>query len=82
MPAWLIEPGRAEDPLGANATPAFFINGRYISGAQPFENFDKIIQEELAKADQKIADGTSKGDYYEKEIVAKGDKKVKGRFED
>jgi protein-disulfide isomerase len=35
---------------GVNGTPAFFINGRMISGAQPFDNFKKIIDEELQKA--------------------------------
>ncbi|MEK6925852.1 MAG: DsbA family protein [Nanoarchaeota archaeon] len=34
---------------GVTGTPAFFINGRLISGAQPFANFKKIIDEELAK---------------------------------
>ena len=33
---------------GVNGTPAFFINGRLISGAQPFEAFRKIIDDELA----------------------------------
>jgi protein-disulfide isomerase len=33
--------------LGVNATPAFFINGRFLSGAQPFEAFEEIIEEEL-----------------------------------
>ena len=33
---------------GVNGTPAFFINGRMISGAQPFDVFKKIIDEELA----------------------------------
>lgn len=35
--------------LGVNATPAFFINGRFLSGAQPFEAFQAIIDEELEK---------------------------------
>ena len=34
---------------GVRGTPAFFINGRLVSGAQPFETFKKIIDEELAK---------------------------------
>ena len=34
---------------GVNGTPAFFINGRMISGAQPFEAFKKIIDEELSR---------------------------------
>jgi protein-disulfide isomerase len=35
---------------GVNGTPAFFINGRSLSGAQPFEKFKEIIDEELASA--------------------------------
>ena len=34
---------------GVNGTPAFFINGRIISGAQPFEAFKRIIDDELAR---------------------------------
>ena len=33
--------------LGVNGTPGFFINGRFLSGAQPLEAFAKIIDEEL-----------------------------------
>jgi protein-disulfide isomerase len=36
--------------LGLTGTPAFFINGREISGAQPLEKFVEIIDEELAQA--------------------------------
>lgn len=34
---------------GVQGTPAFFINGRLISGAQPFAVFEQIIEEELKK---------------------------------
>ncbi len=34
--------------LGVDGTPAFFINGRPLSGAQPFEKFQTTIDEELA----------------------------------
>jgi len=34
---------------GVKGTPATFINGRLISGAQPFANFKAIIDEELQK---------------------------------
>jgi protein-disulfide isomerase len=33
--------------LGVSGTPAFFINGRFLSGAQPFEAFQRVIDEEL-----------------------------------
>jgi len=38
---------------GVSGTPAFFINGRMISGAQPFEKFKEIIDDELSHAGQK-----------------------------
>ncbi|MBU2634064.1 MAG: DsbA family protein [Nanoarchaeota archaeon] len=34
---------------GVSGTPAFFINGVSVSGAQPFSVFQQIIEEELAK---------------------------------
>ncbi|MFH1769778.1 MAG: DsbA family protein [Parcubacteria group bacterium] len=34
---------------GVRGTPAFFINGRFISGAQPYASFESVIEEELAK---------------------------------
>jgi protein-disulfide isomerase len=39
--------------LGLSGTPAFFINGRLVSGAQPYEAFAQIIDEELALAETK-----------------------------
>ena len=38
---------KAGEEAGVNGTPAFFINGRALSGAQPFEAFKKIIDDEL-----------------------------------
>ena len=35
--------------FGVRGTPAFFINGRFLSGAQPIENFKEVIDEELAR---------------------------------
>jgi protein-disulfide isomerase len=42
-----VEAGEA---AGVNGTPAFFINGRMLDGAQPFEKFKEVIDEELASA--------------------------------
>jgi protein-disulfide isomerase len=36
--------------LGISGTPAFFVNGRFVEGAVPFETFRKLIDEELGKA--------------------------------
>jgi protein-disulfide isomerase len=38
----------AGEEAGVSGTPAFFINGRQLSGAQPFEAFKRVIDEELA----------------------------------
>lgn len=59
--------------LGARGTPAFFINGRFLSGAQPFPAFDNLVQQELKKAK---ASGISKADYYKTAVVGKGQKKI------
>jgi protein-disulfide isomerase len=40
-----MEQGRT---LGVDGTPAFFINGRPLTGAQPFDKFQSTIDEELA----------------------------------
>lgn len=39
--------------LGLSGTPAFFINGRLLSGAQPYDAFAQVIDEELALAESK-----------------------------
>jgi protein-disulfide isomerase len=35
--------------LGVTGTPAFFINGRLVTGAQPLEAFARIIDDELTR---------------------------------
>lgn len=40
---------RDGDAAGVNGTPAFYINGRMVSGAQPFEVFKKLIDDELQR---------------------------------
>ncbi|MGE5181499.1 MAG: DsbA family protein [Acidobacteriota bacterium] len=58
--------------LGVGATPSFFINGRFMSGAMPIENFTQLVDEELKKADATIAAGTPKGEYYQQVVLGKG----------
>ncbi len=45
----------AGEKAGVDGTPAFFINGRSIVGAQPMPQFEKVIDEEIATALQKEA---------------------------
>ena len=35
--------------LGVSGTPMFFINGKIVSGAQPFENFQAIVEREIRR---------------------------------
>lgn len=42
--------------LGVTGTPAFFINGRFISGAQPYAVFAAAIDEELGKLAESTPD--------------------------
>ena len=62
--------------LMVGATPSFFINGRFISGAVPIENFVTVIDEELKKANERIAQGTPAAQYYNTWVVEKGLKSV------
>ena len=36
---------------GVSGTPAFLVNGRFLSGAVPFEHFAALIDDELARVD-------------------------------
>ena len=38
--------------LGVNGTPGFVVNGVYIPGAQPFDVFQQVIDEQLGKIEQ------------------------------
>jgi protein-disulfide isomerase len=35
--------------LGVDSTPTFYVNGRRLSGAQPYEVFAAVIDEELSR---------------------------------
>lgn len=51
--------------LGVTGTPAFFVNGRKISGAQPLGTFDTMIREEIAHAKALVASGVPKSSVYD-----------------
>jgi protein-disulfide isomerase len=62
--------------VGVTGTPGFFINGRFIRGAQPFPAFKTVIDEELKKANERIEKGTPADKYYQEWVVGKGEKKI------
>jgi protein-disulfide isomerase len=57
---------RVVQSVGAQATPSFFVNGRKLAGAQPFEAFKALVDEELAKAQALVASGTPAAQVYAK----------------
>jgi protein-disulfide isomerase len=50
--------------LGVTGTPAFFINGVMVHGAQPIEKFRAVIDEALVAARAAVAGGTPPGRVY------------------
>ena len=55
--------------IGVQGTPNFFINGRPVRGALPFEEFKKVIDEEIKTADKLLATGVPAGQVYAKLMV-------------
>ena len=63
--------------VGTRGTPAFYINGRFLSGAQPIGKFKTLVDEELAKAKRRIRDGkATSGNYYDIFVQGPGLKKL------
>ncbi|MBL9015804.1 MAG: thioredoxin domain-containing protein [Myxococcales bacterium] len=52
--------------LGQSGVPAFWINGRYLSGAQPIETFRKLIDEELDRYRADKTRGGKLATYYDR----------------
>ena len=40
--------------MGLTGTPAFFVNGRYLRGAQPFAEFARVIDDELRRLNRPL----------------------------
>ncbi|KIG15010.1 Periplasmic thiol disulfide interchange protein DsbA [Enhygromyxa salina] len=66
----LLEDQQLADRFGVNGTPAFFINGRYVSGALGYQAFEALFQEHLAEAKQMVANGTAPSEVYGKLMAA------------
>jgi predicted DsbA family dithiol-disulfide isomerase len=63
--------------VGVGGTPAFFVNGRFLSGARPPEQFKALIDEELKKANDRVGkEGTTASNYYQKWVMEKGKKSL------
>ena len=63
--------------VGADGTPTFFINGKLISGAMPFESFKAVIDEQIRKADELLKKGVKQEKLYQ-ELVEENVKAAGG----
>jgi protein-disulfide isomerase len=52
------------DDLNVKGTPTFFINGRLVRGAQPYETFRAVVDERLASARALLASGVPATSLY------------------
>jgi len=59
-----------------DATPTLFVNGTQVAGAQPVEDFKKLIDEKLVLVEKS---GVAPGDYYSKVIMVTGEKKFRSK---
>jgi protein-disulfide isomerase len=59
------------DNMNASGTPHFFINGRRLVGAQPFEKFKSVIDDELKNAQAVLAKGIAPTKLYD-ELMKNG----------
>ena len=57
--------------VNARGTPNSFVNGRQVTGAQPFDAFKALVEEELEKAKKLVDGGTPRANVYA-EIIKDG----------
>ncbi|MBC8071624.1 MAG: thioredoxin domain-containing protein [Deltaproteobacteria bacterium] len=50
--------------LGVTSTPTFFINGRPIAGAQPIDELSAVVEQEIERSQEFVAEGVAPGDLY------------------
>lgn len=79
---WLTKSQSTLRTLGTTATPAIFVNGRFAEGALTLPIVESMIGEAMTKATEAIASGVPQAEYYQREIVGKGARTVKSRFDD
>ncbi len=63
--------------FGARGTPAFFINGYFLSGARTFHQYKPVIDREMEKAKQAIAEGKATAENYYQTLMANAEATAK-----
>ena len=70
------------ESMGMRGTPGFLINGNFISGAQPFEVFQRVIEDQLAglqtEADNQPATAEPTAQTVESSVKLVGDDEIDG----
>ena len=69
---WLQQSGRTLQKFGVGGTPSFFVNGKPAQ-AGDLDSFKKLVEAEIAAVNKS---GIAAGEYYEKAIIAKGQKEA------
>jgi len=62
--------------FGLSGVPSFFINGHFAGSARSVEEFSYLIDKELAKANERIAQGTLPERYYQEWVIERGLKQL------
>jgi protein-disulfide isomerase len=60
----LAKSERLATSVAVQGTPCFFVNGRRLSGAQPYDDFARLVDEELARARHLIDRGVAPDEIY------------------
>ncbi|MBQ1267325.1 MAG: thioredoxin domain-containing protein [Proteobacteria bacterium] len=63
------------EKAGVQGTPHFLINGHIVSGAQPIQNFQRVLDEEYKKAEALKAKGITPDKIYEEVVKEEQNKK-------
>jgi protein-disulfide isomerase len=58
--------------FGTGGTPTSYINGRNLTGARTVAEFERVIDEELRKANQRLRRGGAVKGYYARWVIAVG----------
>jgi protein-disulfide isomerase len=70
---WLAAQGAAMKPLGVTGTPMVWVNGRPAAGGfKTLAQLRPLLDEELARARERIAGGTPRASYYAEWVMKKG----------
>jgi protein-disulfide isomerase len=66
---YLTQSEKLADSLGVRGTPTFFVNGRAVIGAQPYDVFKRVVDEQLAAARAMVRSGVHPQDVYARTIA-------------